>query len=204
MKILMEFPKPKDPNAADAMPEAERKQVRCCDGAHACACVRSFMPTYLLLLCLCTSSELANNRYPLHPHIPPPKPSFQNLTNQHLPPTSQELSAERAYEILRRISDEDCKALGFDVRFVRPDWMIITNLPVPPPPVRLRGGPCSCLGLVSAAAAGGWLHGCAAVMLGEQLQHHYCNNYNPPTPGAAERDDGQQRALRGRPDAQAD
>lgn len=40
MKILMEFPKPKDPNAADAMPEAERKQVRCCDGAHACACVR--------------------------------------------------------------------------------------------------------------------------------------------------------------------
>lgn len=73
MKILMEFPKPKDPNAADAMPEAERKQVRCCDGAHACACVHSFMPTYLLLLCLCTSSELANNRYPLHPHIPPPQ-----------------------------------------------------------------------------------------------------------------------------------
>lgn len=28
MKIMMEFPKPKDPHAADAMPEAERKQVR--------------------------------------------------------------------------------------------------------------------------------------------------------------------------------
>lgn len=73
MKIIMEFPKPKDPSAADAMPEAERRQ---------------------------------------------------------------ELSAERAHEILRRISDEDCRALGFDVRFVRPDWMVITNLPVPPPPVR--------------------------------------------------------------------
>ncbi|GBF88296.1 DNA-directed RNA polymerase II subunit 1 [Raphidocelis subcapitata] len=73
MKILMEFPVPKDPHAADAMPESERKQ---------------------------------------------------------------ELSAERAYEILRRISDDDCKAMGFDVRYVRPDWMIITNLPVPPPPVR--------------------------------------------------------------------
>ncbi|KAF5837019.1 DNA-dependent RNA polymerase II largest subunit [Dunaliella salina] len=48
----------------------------------------------------------------------------------------QELSAERAYEILRRISDEDCQALGFNTKWVRPDWMIITALPVPPPPVR--------------------------------------------------------------------
>ncbi|KAG1671615.1 hypothetical protein FOA52_006846 [Chlamydomonas sp. UWO 241] len=48
----------------------------------------------------------------------------------------QELSAERAYEILKRISDEDCKAMGFDTRFTRPDWMIMTVMPVPPPPVR--------------------------------------------------------------------
>uniref|UniRef100_A0A7S0YI02 DNA-directed RNA polymerase subunit n=1 Tax=Polytomella parva TaxID=51329 RepID=A0A7S0YI02_9CHLO len=48
----------------------------------------------------------------------------------------QELSAQRAMEILKNISEEDCQALGFDVRFSRPHWMIIQNLPVPPPPVR--------------------------------------------------------------------
>ncbi|GLI67975.1 hypothetical protein VaNZ11_012311 [Volvox africanus] len=48
----------------------------------------------------------------------------------------QELTAARALEILKRIPVEDCRALGFDCRFTRPDWMIIQNLPVPPPPVR--------------------------------------------------------------------
>ena len=47
-----------------------------------------------------------------------------------------EMTAEKAHEILRRISDEDCEALGFNVKFSRPDWMILTVLPVPPPPVR--------------------------------------------------------------------
>ena len=48
----------------------------------------------------------------------------------------QEITAERALEILKRISDEDCEILGFDPKFARPDWMILTALPVPPPPVR--------------------------------------------------------------------
>ena len=48
----------------------------------------------------------------------------------------QELSAEKAHEILRRISDADCRALGFDPALSRPDWMLLTALPVPPPPVR--------------------------------------------------------------------
>jgi DNA-directed RNA polymerase II subunit RPB1 len=48
----------------------------------------------------------------------------------------QELSAEKAHEILRRMSDEDVAALGFDPARARPDWMVLTVLPVPPPPVR--------------------------------------------------------------------
>ena len=48
----------------------------------------------------------------------------------------QELTAARAYEILKRISEEDCRAMGFNTKYVRPDWMILTVLPVPPPPVR--------------------------------------------------------------------
>ena len=49
---------------------------------------------------------------------------------------AQEITAEKAHEILKRISDEDCEALGFDIRYSRPDWMVLTVLPVPPPPVR--------------------------------------------------------------------
>lgn len=48
----------------------------------------------------------------------------------------QELTAAHAYEILKRISDEDCRAMGFNTKYTRPDWMILTVLPVPPPPVR--------------------------------------------------------------------
>ena len=46
------------------------------------------------------------------------------------------LTAERVLEIFKNISDEDCTILGLDPKFSRPDWMIVTVLPVPPLPVR--------------------------------------------------------------------
>jgi len=48
----------------------------------------------------------------------------------------QSLTAEKVHAILKRITNEDCKALGLNPEWARPDWMIITRLPVPPPPVR--------------------------------------------------------------------
>lgn len=48
----------------------------------------------------------------------------------------QEMTAEKVHEIFKRISDEDCIALGFNPKYARPDWMILTVFPVPPPPVR--------------------------------------------------------------------
>ena len=41
-----------------------------------------------------------------------------------------------AYNIFRRISNEDIKTMGLSNDYARPEWMIITVLPVPPPPVR--------------------------------------------------------------------
>ena len=59
---------------------------------------------------------------------------------KHINEDSQEkkisLSAERVLEIFKRISDEECTALGLDPKFARPDWMIVTVLPVPPLCVR--------------------------------------------------------------------
>ena len=46
------------------------------------------------------------------------------------------LSPEVAYNILRRISEEDCRNMGLNSDYARPEWMILTVLPVPPPPVR--------------------------------------------------------------------
>jgi DNA-directed RNA polymerase II subunit RPB1 len=48
----------------------------------------------------------------------------------------QSLSAERAFTVLNRISDAHAIILGFDPRWVRPEWMVIKVLPVPPPQVR--------------------------------------------------------------------
>lgn len=59
---------------------------------------------------------------------------------KHVNEDSQEkkisLTAERVLEIFKRISDEECIALGLDPKFARPDWMIITVMPVPPLCVR--------------------------------------------------------------------
>lgn len=44
--------------------------------------------------------------------------------------------AERALEIFKNMTDEDCRILGMDPRYSRPDFMIVTVLPVPPLPVR--------------------------------------------------------------------
>eukprot|EP00122_Pirum_gemmata_P001545 Pgem_evm1s1390 len=49
---------------------------------------------------------------------------------------SGEMTAEDAYKILKNISDEDGKLLGFDPKYARPEWMIVTVLPVPPLAVR--------------------------------------------------------------------
>lgn len=46
------------------------------------------------------------------------------------------VAPEKALSILRRISDEDCIAMGFNTAYARPEWMILSVLPVPPPPVR--------------------------------------------------------------------
>jgi DNA-directed RNA polymerase II subunit RPB1 len=58
------------------------------------------------------------------------------------------LTAEEVLGILQKISDEDCSILGMDPEYARPEWMILTCLPVPPlavrPPV-MNGSEHDCL-----------------------------------------------------------
>jgi DNA-directed RNA polymerase II subunit RPB1 len=46
------------------------------------------------------------------------------------------LSPLDCYNRMKKITDEDCKILGFDPKYTRPEDMIISILPVPPIPVR--------------------------------------------------------------------
>jgi DNA-directed RNA polymerase II subunit RPB1 len=59
---------------------------------------------------------------------------------KHLNEDTQEkkimLTAERVYEIFKNISDEECVILGMDPKYARPDWMVITVVPVSPLCVR--------------------------------------------------------------------
>ncbi len=45
-------------------------------------------------------------------------------------------NTEVIYYILKNITDEDCILMGYDPRYARPDWMIWTVMPVPPPTMR--------------------------------------------------------------------
>jgi len=46
------------------------------------------------------------------------------------------VTAEKVREVLHKISEEDMIALGFDPQESRPEWMVLTVLPVSPPAVR--------------------------------------------------------------------
>ncbi|MFM7853254.1 MAG: hypothetical protein ACKO96_15355, partial [Flammeovirgaceae bacterium] len=56
--------------------------------------------------------------------------------NEEISDRKRNLTAEECLRIFKKISAEDCIALGFEPTRARPDWMIITLLPVCPPQVR--------------------------------------------------------------------
>jgi len=50
--------------------------------------------------------------------------------------TQLEFTAEDVLRIFKRITNEDMEVMGFNPIWSRPEWMILTALPVPPPAVR--------------------------------------------------------------------
>ena len=60
---------------------------------------------------------------------------WKNTDDENVQPKST-LSAERVRAIFQRIDSSTCQILGMNPRHSRPDWMILTVLPVPPMCVR--------------------------------------------------------------------
>ncbi|MDP2439111.1 MAG: DNA-directed RNA polymerase subunit A' [archaeon] len=46
------------------------------------------------------------------------------------------LSPDYVYEMLKRVSDDDCRLLGLDPIHARPEWMLVSVLPIAPPAAR--------------------------------------------------------------------
>ncbi|KAG9256051.1 uncharacterized protein F5Z01DRAFT_535793 [Emericellopsis atlantica] len=46
------------------------------------------------------------------------------------------ITPEQVHSILRRISERDIRNMGLNSEYARPEWLVLTVLPVPPPPVR--------------------------------------------------------------------
>ncbi|PGH28159.1 hypothetical protein AJ80_00049 [Polytolypa hystricis UAMH7299] len=51
-------------------------------------------------------------------------------------PEKRTITPQMALNIFRNISEEDVRLMGLSNDYARPEWMIVTVLPVPPPPVR--------------------------------------------------------------------
>ena len=50
--------------------------------------------------------------------------------------TKEFISAEQVKILFEKVSDKDCNILGFSSTWSRPEWLICTVLPIPPPAVR--------------------------------------------------------------------
>ena len=57
-------------------------------------------------------------------------------TDASVPEKKKLISAEYIKTIFEKITDADCNILGFSTTWCRPEWLICTVLPIPPPAVR--------------------------------------------------------------------
>ena len=72
------------------------------------------------------------------------KPSASGDDDGGAASLKQVVSPARARDILKAITDEDCVALGLDPHYSRPEWFVVSVLPIPPlavrPSVSMDGG----------------------------------------------------------------
>lgn len=67
---------------------------------------------------------------------------FEEMGEQSTDRT-QTISAEKTATIFKRMSDRDVEAMGLSKDFSRPEWLVLSLLPIPPPQVRpsvMQGG----------------------------------------------------------------
>lgn len=83
---------------------------------------------------VCESPSCGKQLLPIRKHV---SMLFLEKRKTHSGKTQRvPLSAMRVRDILAAISDEDCRLIGINPTGGRPEWLILTVLPVPPPSLR--------------------------------------------------------------------
>ncbi len=62
--------------------------------------------------------------------------SQEALKDPKITNTKQLITAEICMDIFKKITDDDCEFIGLSSKYSRPDWMLWTAFPIPPPAVR--------------------------------------------------------------------
>lgn len=88
------------------------------------------------LYTLCNASKTCGVCKQPKPHISKNAMKITMNNNDDDDGGKRTLTAEQCYNIFKEISDSDCRVMGFDPRWSRPEYFIITVLPVSPPQVR--------------------------------------------------------------------
>jgi DNA-directed RNA polymerase beta' subunit len=58
------------------------------------------------------------------------------LFTGYTPTEKTPMTGDECFDILSKITDANCKLLGFDPKYSRPEWMVLSVLPVGPPCIR--------------------------------------------------------------------
>lgn len=64
------------------------------------------------------------------------KPKDDDDEGKSLLPDKRPITPSEVYTAFKKMSDSDLVLLGLSDEYARPEWMILTVMPVPPPPVR--------------------------------------------------------------------
>eukprot|EP00762_Andalucia_godoyi_P007867 ANDGO_01232.mRNA.1 DNA-directed RNA polymerase II subunit 1 len=134
-RILLDRADPRFDKCARIMNPVQRLQAfsKVCAGVHECKVTRKDTSSVLLAAtstgCGTTQKKYTIKNLAMHT-VTTSASGGDEAERKHLMP------AEDCISILKRISDEDCMTLGLNPKYARPEWMILTVLPVPPPPVR--------------------------------------------------------------------
>jgi len=62
--------------------------------------------------------------------------TFGSVRDPNIDKEKVTFNTEVIYYILKNVTDEDAMLMGYDPRYSRPDWMIWTVMPIPPPTMR--------------------------------------------------------------------
>ncbi|KAG2104648.1 uncharacterized protein F5147DRAFT_746514 [Suillus discolor] len=89
----------------------------------------------------CGHVQLAIRKEGLKLFVQYKRPKDEGEDVKSMQPDKQLITpSSEVYTMFKKMSDSDLHLIGLSDEYAHPEWMILTVMPVPPPPVRPSGG----------------------------------------------------------------